>query len=122
MKNNIKENHRQWRKRNPEKLREWGKQYNSRPDIKERARRQFVIREYGEGSPEHFDKQLEVQNGLCAICGKVLILPHRDHNHSTGGWRGVLCATCNLGLGYLEKSGWLQMAKAYLEKWGDLCQ
>lgn len=50
-------------------------------------------------SLEDYNKMLEKQNGVCAICGKK---PKErlavDHNHITGKVRGLLCIKCNLGI------------------------
>ena len=59
---------------------------------------------YGIGSGD-FARMLAEQKGLCAICHE---LPdghgelHVDHDHATGRVRGLLCASCNLGLGNLK--------------------
>lgn len=66
------------------------------------------------------DKLLEIQNFECAICrGKFSDLSRRvamvDHNHFTGTIRGLLCRTCNLGLGQFQDSpALLLLAAAYL--------
>lgn len=53
----------------------------------------------------------EMQEGCCSICGKHGESPgavdhgdrmkvlHIDHDHKTGGIRGLLCIGCNIGLG-----------------------
>ena len=77
--------------RNPEMQRNW--------DIK---------KAYGITS-EDYDKILESQNGCCAVCGKHADeLKHKrkkflciDHCHDTGNVRGLLCDSCNRGLGLL---------------------
>jgi hypothetical protein len=48
-----------------------------------------------------YNALLDVQGGVCAICGKV---PGRyrlavDHQHDTGKVRGLLCGNCTVGLG-----------------------
>ena len=50
---------------------------------------------------EEYNKLLESQNGVCAICGKP---PGKkqlavDHDHETSRVRGLLCSNCNHGLG-----------------------
>jgi len=50
---------------------------------------------------EQFNKLLEEQGGVCAICRQP---PARralciDHDHKTGRVRGLLCGVCNMGLG-----------------------
>ncbi len=51
---------------------------------------------------------LKAQNYKCAICEKILSYPnkntHVDHDHTSGKVRGVLCHTCNTGLGKLGDS------------------
>ena len=56
---------------------------------------------------EWYREQLSKQNNVCAICkqpetavirGKVISMPV-DHCHTTGKARGLICTTCNRGLG-----------------------
>lgn len=62
---------------------------------------------------------LAKQNRQCLICsitpeqnGKDLAV---DHNHTTGKIRGLLCAGCNVGIGYFKDSPeLLQKAIGYL--------
>ena len=46
------------------------------------------------------------QGGKCAICKSDIDLEdcRIDHDHSTGGVRGILCAACNTGIGLLKDS------------------
>jgi len=56
---------------------------------------------------KEYDEQLELQMGGCAICratigdgaGRRLAV---DHCHETGRIRGILCGSCNLGLGKFQ--------------------
>ena len=56
-----------------------------------------------------YDTLYPKQGGQCAICGTDT--PggpgerfRVDHNHDTGEVRGLLCNSCNRGLGYLKDS------------------
>lgn len=54
---------------------------------------------------ECYNSMLKQQNNCCKIClqpfnGKKS--PHIDHDHRTGNVRGILCSTCNSGLGMLK--------------------
>ncbi|MHB8147093.1 MAG: endonuclease VII domain-containing protein [Vulcanimicrobiaceae bacterium] len=62
--------------------------------LKERARR------YGL-SVEAYQALFCAQDGRCAICAEVLDreMSHIDHCHATGKVRGILCRSCNHGLG-----------------------
>lgn len=55
---------------------------------------------------EEYDKMFEAQNGVCAICGLPEIARRLavDHDHKTGKIRGLLCANCNISLGWYEKN------------------
>jgi hypothetical protein len=49
---------------------------------------------------EDYDARLALQKGVCAICkqpdSQALSV---DHDHKTKRIRGLLCGSCNLGLG-----------------------
>lgn len=77
-------------------------------------------------TPEQYQEILESQNYRCAICGKhekdnkkgkVQTPLSVDHCHTKGSNRGLLCNTCNLGLGYFkDKTEFLLKAVDYLHK------
>ena len=57
-------------------------------------------------------------SSVCAICGKPVEGKdkHLDHNHKTSTIRGVLCNTCNVGLGaFKDDPNLLKKAEAYLK-------
>ena len=52
-----------------------------------------------------YDEQLKAQNGVCAICGENPESSRRlsiDHCHTSGVLRGILCHSCNVGLGFFS--------------------
>mgnify|MGYP001557841768 CR=1 FL=1 len=49
-------------------------------------------------SPEEYQRLHRAQGGACAICRRRLKL-HIDHDHQSGRVRGLLCNSCNNGLG-----------------------
>ena len=76
-------------------------------------------------SNELYEATLEEQGGVCAICktdtpgGRGTF--HADHDHSTGQTRGVLCHSCNVGLGhFLDNADLLQAALDYLNKYWEV--
>lgn len=81
-----------------EYMREWNK---INPEYR-RDRR--IFRKYGITA----EKYLELSNKGCAICGTLVSGGvgrfHVDHNHDTGQVRGLLCCSCNLGIGSLNDS------------------
>lgn len=71
----------------------------------------------------------ETQNGRCAICERELIKTCKgknclkgavavvDHNHKTGRIRGLLCYSCNMGIGMLQDSAQVcELAANYLHR------
>lgn len=77
-------------------------------------RRRAVARKYGL-TPEDVAALLEGQGGCCAICKTTNPLGEGntslkrtsfsiDHCHDTGEVRGLLCNTCNRGLGFFKDS------------------
>lgn len=86
---------------------------------KKRPRTYFQIalkRDYGI-TLKKFDKMLIEQAGRCAICLTPMMRPHVDHNHRTKEVRGLLCKSCNTGLGnFCDSPELLKHAIDYLEK------
>lgn len=86
-------------------------------------RNALLAREYGiSGAVEQ--QMLIKQGGRCAICGVTPDSPRNhgktvlcvDHDHITGKVRGLLCATCNMGLSYFrDQREVLQSCARYLE-------
>jgi len=86
-------------------------------------REQVVKRLYGL-NVEEFLALLVHQDGGCAICEKPLDTDdhkgiHVDHDHATGKVRGLLCSSCNTGLGLLkDNAAVVKRALAYLKRAG----
>jgi hypothetical protein len=67
--------------------------------------------------PEDYHALLQVQNHLCGVCeGELPKTPYIDHCHTSGKVRGLVCNTCNSGLGFLERPGFLDKAMKYLQR------
>ena len=91
-----------------------------KPDKLRRSRRDRLaatLKEHGL-SQKDYANMIESQGGVCAICESVD--GHRrlsvDHCHKTGRVRGLLCRTCNVGIGALGDSpNLLAKARRYLQ-------
>jgi hypothetical protein len=112
---------RRWQQANRPYLNEYRKRLNASPARKRKARDAYYRRTFGISADE-FDAMLEAQGGGCAICG---VRPdreaslHVDHCHVSGKVRGILCISCNQGLGqYREDPALLERAAAYLRAAG----
>ena len=74
-------------------------------------------------TPERFAEYKLRQRGACACCGRSLDDPDVkvcvDHIHGTTIIRGILCNSCNVGIGMFKDSPQLLRAAAeYLEAQG----
>ncbi len=108
--------HKQWRDKNPDKVKV--------PYEKKRAQR---LKKFGL-TLDQFNQMYAKQEGLCGICEEpfkyyALGGPDKkeavcvDHSHTTGKVRGLLCSSCNLGIGHLKESKQFFLnAISYLEK------
>lgn len=77
--------------------------------------------------PGQFDVMWAAQSGRCKLCQKDMVSPTSgrgqgpdvvviDHCHSTGNVRGLLCNSCNKGIGLLNDDvELLKKAIKYLE-------
>ena len=77
-------------------------------------------------SAEQYKIQLQLQNGVCAICKQPETATHSstkqitqlvvDHEHTSGKIRKLLCSACNVGLGnFKDNPELLRKAALYLE-------
>lgn len=114
---------REYRKRHPDRV----KEANRRNCAKQKTEGYAFYHEHWERYRDHalrvrygidfatYDKMRAAQNGLCAICGHHKKLDV-DHDHKTGKVRGLLCRSCNIGIGYLKESPeLLRSAADYLD-------
>lgn len=101
----IAQSAREWRIKNPEKHKANIKKYrkNNKKKIYEAMRTHLLKTKYSITQQE-YDEILFKQDHCCAICKKVSINKKLsiDHNHETGKIRGLLCTSCNMGLGYFK--------------------
>ena len=71
----------------------------------ENDRNNYYFRTYGI-TLANYDAMYHEQEGCCAICGvHQLDIKRRfcvDHCHITGQVRGLLCHSCNVGIGKLQ--------------------
>ncbi len=103
----AKQNPEIYKKRNAN-YKEYRKNYYNKPENKLKYKNQTLKNTFGI-SLDEFNKLLEKQNGVCAICFKPESTKRNktlavDHDHKTGKIRGLLCSHCNRGLGLLKDS------------------
>ena len=121
-----------WHKRNPEKVREHRRKYLERhpekvwqfshAEDRKQSRAKWRLKNRYGLSLEEYAAMLLAQNNHCAICDAnfSIEVPYVDHNHSTGKVRGILCATCNMGLGsYKDNVILLEKAISYLRRFSS---
>lgn len=69
-------------------------------------------------TPEEIQKLLDMQGGVCAICGDPPT--DLDHCHKTGKVRFLLCKHCNRGLGaFKDNPNLMRKAAKLLEDFND---
>lgn len=95
---------RKYYKKNKEKLKKYKHKYYRTPKGKMVLVKGSLKFNYNITLGE-YDRMLELQNGVCAIC-KLPQLYKRlavDHDHKSGKIRGLLCNSCNILLGCVER-------------------
>lgn len=88
--------------------------YNNLPENKERDARKRRLRKYGLSERE-YQTLIDVRGWRCWICdGAPKAI---DHDHITGKVRGLLCLSCNTGLGqFRDSTALLGSAIRYLQR------
>lgn len=80
------------------------------PDKHARTR----LRRYGI-TEKQWNEMRARYDGKCWVCrewpAEVI-----EHCHDTGKLRGAACRSCNTGLHYVDRPGWIDAARAYLEE------
>jgi hypothetical protein len=114
--------HRQWVDENREQVNRYARErYQNDPH-----RYMEYERKSHYGLPHGtYERMLIEQGGKCAICGTDDPSPRRhfavDHCHTTGTVRGLLCQSCNHGLGRFNDSpSILEKALKYLLKYSQV--
>ena len=86
------------------------------------ARGQYLEKFY-KMTEEQYKALLGHQDNRCAICKRAFVnaakrfRPCVDHCHATGEVRGILCGSCNLGIGqFFDSPILLKKAASYLKK------
>ena len=104
------------KKTHAEYMREWYKTpHGRRSKIAQNIKKRGV-------TIEQYEEAYEQQEGRCAICqtkrskyGKDRLVV--DHCHKGGGFRALLCANCNAGIGFLGESiETMRNAIAYMQR------
>ena len=99
-----------WRERNPDKI----KAYSARPEVKERSRRRWINKKYGESG----FVVLERDSYLCRKCGspKQIQIHHKDWNKANNDLDNLIlfCNSCHQKLhAFIPKRFRLEI----LEEW-----
>lgn len=118
-----------------EHRRKWQREYDAKPGVREKARqrankwkaenperrratfKRWQLKTAYGITPEQVEAMREAQHNLCGICEKPFKgVPYVDHDHATDEVRGLLCNGCNMGLGQMERPGFLASCTQYLER------
>jgi hypothetical protein len=111
---------REWQLNNPERYAASQRRWKESGAKAVSDRRSHLKRKFGL-TPAEYEAKLAAQGGGCALCGREPG-PGRqldiDHDHTTGAVRGLICNTCNQGLGqFRDDPIRLAHAAAYLLHW-----
>lgn len=103
-------------------LKEFGKSSGYCKKCKTKQSREYILQKKFGLSESQYNIAVKSQSGKCLICKsetKLVI----DHNHNTGEVRGLLCNSCNTGIGLLKDNPKiLESAIEYLNKFGTYSQ
>lgn len=111
----IKKFQKGWYQKNKEAVASYKKAWLlEHPERSKEFDLQVRLKRYGL-SVEDFKRMYDQQEGGCAICGRELDRIDIDHDHLIGHVRGLLCHSCNIGLGaFKDNPAILSKAIQYL--------
>lgn len=123
-KEKARERSRIWRLNNTEKSRNNARRYQKENPNKVLG---WHLKKYNM-TVDDYNSLLQKQKGVCAICkSKARGMQHKknrlcvDHDHSDNTIRGLLCGSCNVGIGHFKHSKvLLKKAIKYLDENGDV--
>jgi transposase len=111
-----------WRVENAGAVAEYQKEYQKEYRERDEARAATMQRNLWKNykmTPTEFNELWDAQSGRCSICSVDMVPRGRaknsvavDHNHENGAVRGLLCRSCNVGIGYLQDDPDLLIAAA----------
>ena len=100
---NSPEYHRNWRKKNPDKVKLASKRkYQKVKSFRNKEEHVLAVKLLRHKlTLDEYQILVNKYQGKCGICGEnhVLVI---DHCHETGIVRGMLCRNCNSGLGLFQ--------------------
>jgi hypothetical protein len=113
-----KEYDKKYREEHKECNKKRNKEYNKKNGAEHQLHHKYGI------TMKQKQQMIRKQSNQCSICGKELCTLLNDvskacidHNHTTGKIRGILCHSCNKGVGLLQDSPEiLQNAINYLQE------
>ena len=92
------------------------KRRRSKPETKEHLKSKRLEYRYGL-SKEQYQQMVTDQQGKCLICEEPQTHLHVDHDHKSNKVRGLLCGSCNRGLGMFKDSSLILIrASKYLKR------
>jgi hypothetical protein len=115
----------EWRDRNPEKVKVSRARWNAEnAEKKATGRRRANLRRYGL-TIETYDELLAKQDGVCGICGRADADSRGnrlavDHDHLSGQVRGLLCTRCNKYIvgGHVHEQNVVNMIRYLVRAYG----
>ena len=112
-KQRIFENGKKWREENKERSLQLARDWSRKN--KDKVKNSRLKSQYGITLDE-YESFVARQEGKCAICKRYAQLLV-DHCHKTNMVRGLLCDSCNRGIGFLQDDPTvLHAAATYLER------
>jgi len=130
----TRKTNREWVKKNPEKNRAKGKRFRqNNPQGYRKLSLRAQLKSAYKITEQDYEALFFAQEGKCAVCQTKLVsrsnfereirghapnnVARVDHCHETGCVRGLLCFSCNVGLGkFKDDENLLLRALRYLQK------